>query len=86
MEHQHGGIDLVRWQGRRDRRMKSGVSAWTVLLVACALVGGSLLAAQALGAMTTTGPWAMVPAGLVLAAIGAQVLAVGRAALAWLLG
>ncbi len=86
MDHQLGRIDLIRWQGRRNRRLKTGVSAWTVLIGACALVGCAALAAQASGALPWTGPLGAAPAVLVLFALGAQILAMARAAFTWLKG
>ena len=86
MEHRLGTINLITWQGRRNRRPKPGVSVWTVLLVAAALGGCVTLAAQAVGLLTWSGPLAALPAGLVLLAICSQIVAVARAALAWLAG
>jgi hypothetical protein len=86
MEHRLGTIDLVSWQGRSNRRLKPGVSVWTVLLVAAALGGCVTLSGQALGLLTWTGPLAALPAGLVLLAVCSQIVAVTRAALAWLAG
>ena len=86
MRHQLGEINLVRWQGRRNRRIKSGLSGWTVLLAACAIVGALTLLAQGFGVLPLTGPTALAPAGLVLFALGAQIVVVVRAALAWLAG
>lgn len=83
---QLGGISLIRWQGRRNRRGKSGIAAWTVVLALCALAGAAMMAAQATGWLHWTGLLALVPAGLVLLAISVQLLAVARAALAWLAG
>jgi hypothetical protein len=86
MEHQFGGVDIIRWQGRRNRRVKSGISIWAVVLVACALVGGSTLMAQVAGLLPWSGPLAAAPGVLVVIAISTQLVAVARAALAWLAG
>ena len=86
MDYGLGGIDLIRWQGRRNRRPRPGVSLWTAVVVICALVGCSTLALQAFGFLTWSGPLAALPAGLVLLAVGAQIMAFARAALAWLMG
>ncbi len=47
MDHQLGRIDLINWQGRRNRRIKQGVTPWTVIIVACAVFGATMMAAQA---------------------------------------
>jgi len=80
------GIDLVRWQGRRNRRPRPGVSLWTVVVVACAVSGCISLAAQASGLLSWSGPLAAIPAGLCLLALASQIVAVARAAIAWLVG
>ena len=86
MDHELGGINLIRWQGRRNRRAKAGVSIWAVFLATCALVGCSTLNAQVFGLLSWSGLFAPVPALLVLAAVSTQLVAVGRAALVWLKG
>ena len=86
MDYGLGGIDLIRWQGRRNRRPKPGVSLWTAIVVVCALVGCSTLAAQAFGLLEWSGPLGALPAALVLLAVGAQIMALARAAIAWLIG
>ena len=86
MDHQLGRIDLINWQGRRNRRIKSGVSGWTVMLAACAVMGAGAMAAQAAGWVHWTGLLEIAPTALVLFAISAQLIAVARAALMWLAG
>jgi hypothetical protein len=86
MDHDLGRIDLISWQGRKNRRIKSGVNVWTVIVVACAVLGGVSITAQATGWLQWTGLLAVVPAGLVLLAVGAQLVAVVRATLIWLAG
>ncbi len=86
MDHQLGRIDLINWQGRRNRRLKSNVSAWTVVIVSCATLGAVSMAAQIASWLHWSGPMAAVPAGLVLFAVSAQLVAVVRAALMWLVG
>jgi hypothetical protein len=84
VQHQLGEISLVRWQGRRNRRTRSDVSAWTLLLAACAVVGVPMLLAQGLGALPLTGTSALAPGALVLFALFAQIVIVLRAIIAWL--
>jgi len=86
VDHQLGQIDLIRWQGRRNRRLKTSVSGWTLVLGACALVGLGTLAAQAAGALPWSGPLAAAPAALVLLALSAYIVAVFRAVLSWITG
>ena len=86
MDHQLGRIDLICWQGRRNRRAKPGVTPWTILLVACAVLGASAMAAQGAGWVHWTGRLAGIPAGLLLVAVSAQLVAVARAGLLWLVG
>ena len=86
MDHRLGGIDLIRWQGRRNRRLKTGVSVWTLLLVACGLLGGAALAAQAFGLLPWSGPLAGVPVALMVLAMAAPIIALARVAIAWLVG
>ncbi len=83
---QLGEINLVRWQGRRNRRLKSGGSAWTVISAACAIVGAAMLLAQGLGVLPLTGASALAPAGIVLFALCTQVVTVARAVVAWITG
>lgn len=84
MEQRLGRINLISWQGHSTRRPKSGVSVWTVVVVICALSGCAALAAQVLGVLTWSGPFAAAPAGLVLLAACSQIVALARAAIAWL--
>jgi hypothetical protein len=86
MDHRLGRIDLIRWQGRRNRRLKTGLSPWTLALMGCGFLGGLALAAQLAGLVPFTGVLAGVPAGLVVLAVAAPVVAVARAAIAWLIG
>lgn len=86
MDQRLGDINLIRWQGRRNRRLKSGVSGWTIAVVVCAIAGSLMLGAQLLGLLPRTGLLAAAPAGLVLLALCSQILAVTRAVLAWLAG
>ncbi len=86
MDQQLGRIDLVRWQGRRDRRINSGVRPWTVFIIGCAVVGATAMAVQAVGWLTLSGPVAVVPPALILVAVSAQLVAIVRALLAWLAG
>ena len=86
MDHDLGRIDLIHWQGRRNRRLKSGVSAWTVVVGTCALVGAGAVVAQAAGWLQWTGLLAAVPALLVLLALSAQLVTVVRATVGWLTG
>ena len=86
MDHQLGGIDLIIWQGRRNRRIKSGLSVWTALRLACVIFGVTMLAIQAAGWVHWSGALAVGPAALVLIAVSAQLVAATRAALAWLGG
>ena len=79
-------IELVRWQGRRNRRTGAGISLWTVMLVLFALLGLATTAAQAAGWLHWTGVLALAPATLVVLAVGAQLVSVARAVLAWLGG
>lgn len=81
-----GDAGLVRWQGRGNRRARRGVSLWTWICAVCAVAGAALMAAQMAGALHWTGAAAAAPAGLMLAAISLQLLAVARAVLAWLAG
>ena len=86
MDHQLGRIDLINWQGRRNRRIKSSISPWTVLIVLCAVFGAATMAAEAAGWLRWTGLLSVAPAAMVLFAISAQLVAVARAALIWLSG
>ena len=86
MDHRCGEIGLIAWQGRRNRRLKTGISLWAVFLVICALTGAAGLAGQVAGWLPMAGAFALLPAALVLLAICAQLAAVVRAALSWLAG
>ncbi len=86
MDHQLGQIGLVYWQSRRNRRAKTGVSAWTFLVAGCVVAGAAATAAQAMGWLHWTGPLAAAPAALMLLALASQVVAAARAVLAWLGG
>ena len=86
MDHNLGRIDLVTWQGRQNRRIKSGVGMGTILLAVAALIGMVLTVSQLAGWIVWTGPLALAPGGLLLLALSVQVVAVVRAALTWLAG
>ena len=86
MDHKLGRIGLINWQSRRNRRITTGASLWTFILVACALLGMVALTAQALGWLHLSGHLAWAPAGLLLVAISGQLLAVTRAVLLWFAG
>ena len=86
MDHHLGQIDLVSWQGRRNRRIKAGLSAWTVLLALSALLGLAMTTAQASGWLRLPGLLAIALAGLVLLAVSVQFVAVVRSVLLWLSG
>ena len=86
MDHHLGRIDLVSWQSPRSRKMKLSVSLWTMTLLATALVGLLLLAAQVAGWLELDGPLAAVPAALILLLVGAKFIQGVRATLAWLGG
>jgi hypothetical protein len=86
MEHQPGRLSVISWQSRRNRRAAPGLSAWTVVCVACILFGGAATVAQAAGWLRLTGLLAAIPPGLVLVAVLGQVAAVTRAVLVWLAG
>jgi hypothetical protein len=86
MDHQLGGVDLIIWQGRRNRRVKTGISLWAAIRLACIIFAVTMLAVQAVGWVHWTGALAAGPAALVLIAVSAQLVAATRAALAWLGG
>ena len=86
MDHQLGGINLIRWQGRRNRKVKAGVTLWTVCRLACALVGGAMLAVQALSGQPWSAPLAVIPVSLLLLAAASQIVAAARAAATWFVG
>ncbi len=86
MDHHLGQINLVSWQGQRNRRVKSGLSGWSVMLALSAVLGLAMTTAQALGWLRLPGPLAIAPAGLVLLAVSVQVAAVLRSLLLWLSG
>ena len=86
MDHHLGRIDLVSWQSPRSRKMKLSVSPWMMTLSAAALVGLLLLVAQLVGWLNLDGPFAVIPAMLVLTLVGAKLIQGVRATLAWLGG
>ncbi len=86
MDHNLGRIDLITWQTPRNRRMKLGVTPWTVILAASAMVGLPLIAAQTAGWVHIDGPIAAVPSMLVLLVVGAKLIEGVRALLSWLGG
>ncbi len=86
MEHRIGTVSLIRWQAPRNRRSAPGKVAWTVLMAVCALAASATLAAQAMGALPWWGPLSVLPAALLALSLAAQILAVGKAVVAWLVG
>ena len=86
MDYQLGQPGLIYWQSRKARRPSGRVGLWTSFTVVCAVAGLLTLAGQMLGWMHFHGPLAMLPAGLLLVAINAQLFAAARSALAWLAG
>ncbi len=86
MDRSPANMSVVSWQSRRNRRAQSGLSAWTVLAVACIVFGGAATAAQATGWLHLNGLLAAIPPGLVLLAVLGQLVGVTRAVLVWLAG
>ncbi len=86
MEHRIGHFELVRWQGSKSRRLKPRVSAWSIVLGVCGLIGLALMGAQGAGWIHLTGASVFAPGGLVLLAATGPLTAFFRAALVWLLG
>ena len=86
MDHHLGQIDLVSWQGQRNRRIRPGLSPWTVMLALSAVLGLGMTTAQAAGWLHLPGLLAAAPAGLVLLAVSVQFVAVVRGLLVWLSG
>ncbi len=86
MDQHLGRINLVSWQATRNRRGKSGMTPWTMILIGSAMIGLPLAAAQASGWLKVDGLLAVLPAGLILLVVGAQFVAGVRALLGWLGG
>jgi hypothetical protein len=86
MDHRPGQIDLIRWQGKRLRKARTGINPWTVILVVCGLIGGLGLAGQIMGWLPLTPPASAIPAALLLAAIAIQAISIVKAGLVWLAG
>ncbi len=86
MEHRLGQPGLINWQSHKARRPTGRMNFWTTLIVLSALAGLASLACQMAGWVHWRGPLALVPAGLLLFAINAQLIAGVRSALAWLAG
>jgi hypothetical protein len=79
-------MGMVRWQSSKTRRTKPRMGVGAILAAAVAAPGLAVVAAQALGWLHLAGWTAFVPAGVVLAALSAQLAAAARAALEWLGG
>ena len=77
---------LISWQGRRSYRARNGggVALRTVALVLCTVASAALLTCQGLGWLHLGGPMVAAPAGLLILALGAQIIALIRAGLLWL--
>ncbi len=86
MDHQFGQPGLINWQNRKLRRPTGKFSLWTAFILLCAIGGLAALGCQMAGWVHWTGLLAILPAGLLLLAINAQLIAGVRAALAWLAG
>jgi fatty acid desaturase len=86
MEHHLGQPGLINWQNRRTRRPTGRMNIWATVTVICAIAGVASLVCQMAGWVHWRGPLALVPAGLLLLAINAQLIAAVRAALSWLAG
>lgn len=86
MDHQLGEPGLIYWQSRKMRRPAGRMSLWTTFITLCAVAGLVSLAGQMLGWMHFRGVFAAAPAGLLLLAVNAQLIAGARTALAWLAG
>jgi hypothetical protein len=86
MEHRLGQPGLINWQSHKARRSTGSMTIWTTVIVLCALAGLASLVCQLAGWVHWRGPLALMPAGLLLFAINAQLIAGIRAALSWLAG
>jgi apolipoprotein N-acyltransferase len=76
---------MITWQTRR-RTPSRGLAVAAGLLVIPGITGAGLMWAQQSGLVHLEGPLRLLPIGLVLLAIGVQIIAVTRAALRWLGG
>ena len=79
-------MGMVRWQNSKARRTRPRMGPGAILAVAVAAPAVAVVAAQGLGWLHLPGWTALVPAGLALIALSAQLVAAARAALAWLGG
>jgi hypothetical protein len=79
-------MGMVRWQNSKARRTRPRLGPGAILAVAVAAPAVAVVAAQGLGWLHLPGWTALVPAGLALVALSAQLVAAARAALAWLGG
>ncbi len=86
MEHQFGQPGLIYWQNRKLRRPTGRISLWSMFVTVCAVAGLLTLAGQMAGWVHFKGLYAGLPAGLLILAVNAQLIAGARAALAWLAG
>ena len=73
-------------EARRPPPPSRGIAVSLGLLAVPIVTGAALLWAQQSGQVHLEGPFRLVPIGLVLLAIVAQVALVARAAFSWLLG
>ena len=71
---------------RPQRPPSRGLALTAGLLAVPLITGAALIWAQQSGQVHLEGPYRLVPIGLVLLAVAAQVVLVARAAMSWLTG
>jgi hypothetical protein len=81
-----GNEPMISWQPRRQRQHSQGIGVVVGLLVIPGITGVALIWAQQSGMIHLEGSMRLLPIGLVLLAIGVQIIAVARAAFRWLGG
>jgi hypothetical protein len=84
VDHRSGG--LVRWQADARRGVGGRLGLWSLVVVASGLLALALIAAQTAGWLRWSSLLMLVPAAVLLGALGAGLLALLRRGLAWLAG
>jgi peptidoglycan/LPS O-acetylase OafA/YrhL len=83
-ERRVGG--LVRWQGGQRRAGQARLAVGIAIAVAAFLLTLALIAARTAGWLHWGALWMLAPAAVLIAALGAGVVALLRRGLAWLAG
>jgi hypothetical protein len=86
LDHDLGHIDLINWQGRKSRRLKSRFTIWNAIGWASLLVGFIAFACQQMGWLHLAPPTSALPVLILGIGLVGLVVRIVRLTATWLIG